>query len=161
VRERVLPMQMQIVEATAHDDAILVRHFLALLESNGTPAEAIESDAEARILDFIRDGRAHRRLGAFLALMDGNVAGSVACELRRSLYPHVVAQARRRHGYVWNLYVEPAQRRQGVARALMERALAHLRAVGCTAAVLHASAAGERLYTELGFGFAREMRLEL
>jgi ribosomal protein S18 acetylase RimI-like enzyme len=152
---------MQIVEATARDDAILVRHFLALLESNGTPKEAIEADAEARVLDFIRDSRAHRGLGAFLAQMNGEVVGSVACELRRSLYPHVVTPTRRRHGYVWCLFVEPARRRQGVGRRLMEQALAHLRAIGCTAAVLHASAAGERLYTELGFAFAREMRLEL
>jgi ribosomal protein S18 acetylase RimI-like enzyme len=152
---------MNILEATPRDDDILIRHFLAIQESNGTPPEAIRGDARLRALDFIRHGREHRRLGAFLALIDGEVAGSVACELRRHVYPDVVAPSHRLAGYIWSLYVEPARRRRGVARRLVERAVAHLRAVGCTSAVLHASAAGEPLYERLGFEPGREMRLKL
>jgi hypothetical protein len=48
---------MQILEATALDDDILVRHFLSLLESNGTPTQELQPDAKARMLEFIGDSR--------------------------------------------------------------------------------------------------------
>jgi len=60
-----------------------------------------------------------------------------------------------------SVYVEPGFRRKGIARYLMEAALGHLKDLGCTMAVLHSSDAGERLYEELGFERAKEMRLKL
>ena len=57
-------------------------------------------------------------MAAFLAELDGKVAGSVACQLQQLPYPDVVVPAFRKHGYIWSVYVEPASRRRGVARAL-------------------------------------------
>ena len=55
----------------------------------------------------------------------------------------------------------PAHRKKGVAGALMNAAIDELRRIGCTTAVLNASEAGMRLYLQLGFKLATEMRLDL
>ena len=153
-------LEVEVLEAMPLNDDILIRHFLAIQESNGAPRGAMRRDAEARALDFIREGREQRRMGAFLAVAGGEVAGSAACELRRAFYPDVFDPAHRLVGYVWSVYVA-RWRRQGVARLLMERTLTHLRELGCTAAVLHASNVGKPLYAGLGFRQWREMRLDL
>ena len=60
---------------------------------------------------------------------------------------------------VLNVYVEPAWRRRGVARALMRALLDDLAARGVRRIVLHASPDGRRLYERLGFAPTNEMRL--
>jgi len=60
---------------------------------------------------------------------------------------------------ILNVYVEPAWRRRGVADALMREVLQALAARGIRRIVLHASAAGRRLYERLGFVPTNEMRL--
>jgi ribosomal protein S18 acetylase RimI-like enzyme len=60
---------------------------------------------------------------------------------------------------VLNVYVEPAWRRRGVARALMRALLDDLAARGIRRIVLHASVDGRRLYERLGFAPTNEMRL--
>jgi ribosomal protein S18 acetylase RimI-like enzyme len=153
--------QVEITEASPADDATLVRHYLALWESYGTPPVHIDPEAPSRIAAFIANGRQHHGLKAFLARSDSRIAGSVACQLHISPFPEVIMPAHRLLGYVWSVYVEPDFRRKGVARRLMEAAIGHLKELGCTIAVLHSSDAGERLYEELGFARAKEMRLKL
>lgn len=46
-------------------------------------------------------------------------------------------------------------------KALTSNAIQHLKSIGCTHVVLHASEAGTRVYDELGFIRAGEMRLDL
>ncbi|HEY9626255.1 MAG TPA: GNAT family N-acetyltransferase [Coleofasciculaceae cyanobacterium] len=58
-------------------------------------------------------------------------------------------------------YVEPAYRHQGIATQLTQRANAHLKAIGCTHAVLNASPSGQPLYAQLGFTAGNLMRLDL
>ena len=136
---------MEIVEAGPADDDTLVRHYLALWDSYGTPREHLEPDAASRIVAFIQDGRQHLSLKAFLALMDGKVVGSAACQLHRSPYPEVIMPSYRLLGYIWSVYVEPDFRQKGIAQQLMDKAIDHLKELGCTMAVLHSSNAGERL----------------
>jgi ribosomal protein S18 acetylase RimI-like enzyme len=152
---------MEIRTATLTDDTLLVRHYLAVWESYGTPREHLLPDAEARIFEFIRDGRTHRCLGAFIAIVDEVAVGSSGCQLHLSPFPEVIAPSHRRFGYLWSVYVEPDWRRRGIALKLTECALEHLRAIGCTMAVLHSSGAGEGVYARLGFAPAKEMRLAL
>lgn len=53
--------------------------------------------------------------------------------------------------YLLNVYVQPDQRRHGVARALVDAALARSQALGAAKVWLHASEAGRPLYQGLGF----------
>ena len=64
-------------------------------------------------------------------------------------------------GFVYNVYTEPAHRRRGVARALLDVLHDWALARGLGAIGLHASAAGRPLYETLGYRPTNEMRLDL
>jgi len=152
---------LSIKLASLDDIELLTAHYRALWESYGVPDENIRDDAENIVRDFILDGWANRHLGAFLAMLDYRVVGSSMCEIERLPYPSLPKPQYRQHGYIWSVYVEPEARRQGVAAQLVSSALDHLRAIGCTTAVLHASAAGKSVYETAGFRAGPEMRLDL
>jgi GNAT superfamily N-acetyltransferase len=58
-------------------------------------------------------------------------------------------------------YVEPSQRHNGVARAIMERILGFARQSSLISLSLHPSDPARRLYAMLGFEAADEMTLKL
>jgi len=72
--------------------------------------------------------------------------------------PHMVAAGRWR-GNILNVYTEPDYRRRGLARGLMQVALAWCAANDVDAVILHASEQGRALYESLGFTATNEMRL--
>ncbi|OWV80812.1 acetyltransferase [Rhizobium sp. R634] len=152
---------MDIRMATPDEDEILAGHYLKIWDSYGTPPEHYRPDAAARVLFFLRSGRAERRLASFLAVIDGEIAGSVSCQLHQSPFPEVIREEQRLLGYIWSVYVEDAFRRRGIALALTKAAVGYLKSIGCTTAVIHASDAGEPVYRSVGFEIAKEMRLKL
>lgn len=74
--------------------------------------------------------------------------------------PHMIGPGARR-GNILNVYTEGPHRRQGIARRLMEAALAWCRGNGIRAVILHYSDDGRALYEKLGFRPTNEMRLLL
>jgi GNAT superfamily N-acetyltransferase len=66
-----------------------------------------------------------------------------------------------RRAFVLNMYTEPAFRRQGLARQVLETIVTWCRQQGFAAVSLHASDAGRALYSALGFEPTNEMRLVL
>lgn len=62
--------------------------------------------------------------------------------------------------WILNMYVEPAFRRRGIARRLMETMIAWCREAGYRNVSLHASAEGRPLYQSMGFVPTNEMRLD-
>jgi GNAT superfamily N-acetyltransferase len=66
-----------------------------------------------------------------------------------------------RRVWVLNMYTEPAYRRQGLARQVLESMIAWCREQGVGSVSLHASDAGRPLYELLGFKPTNEMRLVL
>lgn len=74
--------------------------------------------------------------------------------------PHLLGLGRWRPN-ILNVYTRPESRRQGLARRLVEHALAWCRANHLSTVILHASAAGRPLYQSMGFQPTSEMRLIL
>ncbi len=74
--------------------------------------------------------------------------------------PHVTAGGKWR-GNILNVYTEHGQRRQGLARKLINVALDWCEAEGVESVILHASAGGKSLYESMGFEPTNEMRLKL
>ena len=72
--------------------------------------------------------------------------------------PHMVASGPWR-GNIVNVYTEPAHRRQGMARALMQIAIEWCGANQLDIVILHSSDEGRGLYESLGFEPTNEMRL--
>ena len=66
-----------------------------------------------------------------------------------------------RRATILNVYTEPAHRRQGLARALMDRILLWCRQEGFRAVTLDASDDGRALYESMGFRPTTQMRLDL
>jgi GNAT superfamily N-acetyltransferase len=68
-----------------------------------------------------------------------------------------------RCGFVFNVYTQPAHRKQGLARRLMDAIHDHCRAEGIERMVLNASTFGESLYLSMGYVHTEEpmMRLRL
>ncbi len=66
-----------------------------------------------------------------------------------------------RRATILNVYTDPAYRRRGIARAIMQKMIAWCKAEGFAQVTLHASADGRNLYQSLGFEPNNEMCLIL
>ena len=71
--------------------------------------------------------------------------------------PHFLDPSNDHRGYILNMYVDPAHRRQGVAKHLVRLCLDETRRRGLRVATLHASEAGRPLYDSFGFTPTNEM----
>jgi GNAT superfamily N-acetyltransferase len=61
-------------------------------------------------------------------------------------------------GLIVNVYTEPAWRRQGIARLVLQHVIDWARGTGLRNIVLHASSDGRPLYEQMGFVPTNEMR---
>lgn len=154
-------MMLTIRDVRIDEEHVLVDHYRALWKSYGVDEKHISPDAEEIVRQFVSAGRDSRELAAFFAVQDGQIVGSVACEVQRLPYPDVTVSSFRKFGYIWSVYVVPSARRKGIASALVRHAVEHLGSIGCTKAVLHASDAGKGVYESAGFTVGPEMRLDL
>lgn len=63
--------------------------------------------------------------------------------------------------YLLSMYTEPAWRGRGIARRIVQRAIAWCRAQGYPRTTLHASEMGRSVYEALGYERTWEMKLQL
>jgi GNAT superfamily N-acetyltransferase len=144
----------------ASDAEVIVRHRRAMFSEMGYRDQA----ALDKMCQAFEPWLARRmQSGEYLAWFAVGADGSVAAGLGLWLMdwpPHMIGPGARR-GNILNVYTEPHSRRLGLARRLMETALAWCRASGIRAVILHASDDGRRLYESLGFESTNEMRLKL
>jgi ribosomal protein S18 acetylase RimI-like enzyme len=153
--------RIQIRAETPQEDALIAEHFYQMWLDNGISPEAITADWLDTVLHFINHARRELEYQAFVAEIDDLIVGSVGCQRFAGLYPNLMKAIERCDGYIWGVYVKPAYRRQGIATQLTKQAIAYLKAIGCTHAVLNASPSGEPVYSQLGFTKSNLMRLDL
>jgi ribosomal protein S18 acetylase RimI-like enzyme len=155
-------MPFTVRDGRPDDDALIAEHFRQMWKDNGIAEAQICGGWAAKVLEFVSSARQALQYRAFVAeLGSGHILGSASCQLFAGLYPNVLEVEQRKYGYVWGVYVLPECRRRGIARALTEAALDHLRGIQCTHALLHASPSGRPVYAALGFQASNEMRLDL
>lgn len=147
--------------ATPDEDSLIAQHFYQLWRDNDVAEDLIEANWQETVLQFIDHARRDLDYKAWVAEVEGQVVGSVGCQLFAGLYPNALKPQYRKYGYIWGVYVEPPYRGRGIARALTGIAIAYLKSLGCTQAILHASPSGKPVYERLGFIAANEMRLNL
>ena len=154
-----MPVCTIIHQATPEIDSIIAKHFYQLWLDNNVSSDLICEDWLNITLKFIQQARQEQKFQAFVAQVEDEIVGSVSCQLFAGLYPSI--RRDRNYGYIWNVYVEKAYRRQGIATELTKKAIDYLKTLNCTKAVLHASPSGKPVYENIGFIAGNEMMLDL
>jgi GNAT superfamily N-acetyltransferase len=118
---------------------------LALMAGLGRPEVADDPRAQA---DIFRAHLAHPDAEVFLAEVDGAIAGAASLWFRPRLNWTTL------EAWVPDLYVDPAFRRRGAARELLDACIEAARERGCHSLVLasgHHRAEAHQLYENYGF----------
>lgn len=143
--------------ATVDDIPILVSYRRSMFESMGIADETALSamcEVMSRYLHQALPGGEYR---GWVAEAGGVVIASGGLVIQR--LPPSPRNMDGRHGYIMNIYTEPAWRRKGVATAILTTILDYLRSLGVPVATLHATQDGRPVYERFGFEQTNEMRL--
>jgi GNAT superfamily N-acetyltransferase len=138
--------------------AIASEFWVAMRRELDMPDADLAPDWKARSVAYFTRRHAAGELQWFLAHDESKVVASASGFLLDG-YPSEIC-TRRRVGYVAGVYVLPAWRRRGLARAVTEAAVDWLWSVGCRAVRLHAADEARPIYEALGFVPSNEMILE-
>ena len=145
--------------ATPADAATIVHQRCSMFLAMGVDPVRVEAHA-APFLAWLNE---KLLTGEYLGWLAVNPQGQVvagAGMLLTDWFPSPLTVGTRR-GYILNVFTEPEYRGQGLAKHLVETALAYCRAHDIPTAVLHASDAGRPIYESIGFTQTNEMRLRL
>jgi GNAT superfamily N-acetyltransferase len=152
--------EIRIREACAGDIAHILHHRRAMFWDMGNRDEVAHRLMLVNAEAFLRDAMPRGRYRGWLAeTAVGKVVAGVGVTIVD--WPGSPADPAPFRAWVQNVYTEPEFRRRGLARLLMERAVAWCRAEGMANISLHASEFGRPLYEALGFLPTNEMRLRL
>jgi len=152
-----------IRQATTSDAAIIAHHRVAMFQDMGeVPTAALSTQllltSTAALTALFREGS----YVGWLAIDAGERVIAGAGAQIKSQLPRIahdgVRVAVMPVALVLNVYTEPAWRKKGIARALMQRIMGWATTEGIDRVLLHASDAGRPLYQSLGFVATNEMR---
>ncbi len=154
--------------ATGADLAVIVRHRRRMFEDMGQGAASDPSYRDPAALDAMQAATepflaAGLRDGSYQGFLVEDERGDVVAGGGVAMLPFQ-PQPRDptpRRAFIINMFTEPAHRRRGLARRLLETMLAWCREQGLHTVSLHASDEGRALYASLGFQPTNEMRLKL
>ena len=147
--------------AKPEENSLIAKHFYQMWQDIGAADDSIESNWLEITQEYIQEARKKLFYQCFIAEVNNQVVGSVSCQIFSGLYPNIFKPEYRKRGYIWGVYVEANYRRQGIAKKLMEEAIAYLKSISCTKIMLHASPQGKCLYSHLSFVQTNEMGLDL
>ena len=149
-----------IRSGTLADAETVVAHRRAMFFEMGYRDEqALEKMCDEFRPWLARKMRDEQYLAWFAVESDGAIAAGLGLWLM-DWPPHLVGRGPWRAN-ILNVYTRPQNRRLGLARRLMETALAWCQANQVRAAILHSSADGRQLYQSMGFQSTNEMRILL
>jgi GNAT superfamily N-acetyltransferase len=147
--------------AATVDDAEALARLRYEMEVERYPDEA-SLDREtflAAHAEVTRDLMAREDMQSWVAEAEGV---PVACVILLAwrMHPNYFELSRQR-GLVTGVFTQPAYRRQGIGRRLMEQLVAYARERGISRLILWASEMGAPMYAQVGFTQSRAMELNL
>lgn len=147
-----------IRHATTDDARVIAEHRARMFEDTGRIDSVRAAAMVEQLLPLLRPMLASGEYAGWLmAEEDGAVVAGAGVQIR-TLLPRPETDVTR-EALVVNVYVEPAYRRRGLARRLMEAILAWSREQRIERVSLHASVMGQPLYEALGFTRSNEFVL--
>jgi ribosomal protein S18 acetylase RimI-like enzyme len=142
--------------ATIADAALLTAHRHAMFAEMGTSDDATLTEMSRNFETWIKQMLdAGKYVGWVVEEGERAVASAGFFEL--DWPPHPLDPSGCGRGYLLNFWVDPKCRRQGLARSLVNEALAESKRRRLCITTLHASDAGRPLYETLGFRETNEM----
>jgi GNAT superfamily N-acetyltransferase len=155
-----MDQQIAIRAATRADAGTLVAHRRAMFVDMGHRNDLALDGMCAAFRPWLIERMDRGEYLAWVAIAtDATIVAGIGLWLMDWL-PHLTGAGAPR-GNIVNVYTDPASRRRGIARKLVEVALEWCRMHGIRTVILHASDAGRPLYEKLGFQPTNEMRLTL
>ena len=137
------------------DLATIRHHREAMFRDSGRP-EAVIALLVEPFRAWLEPRLADGRYFGWMIEDDGAVVAGIGM-MAIDWPPHPTHPTSDKRGYILNVYVEPSHRRRGLARRLVETAMAEGRALGLDYLILHATAEGRKLYERLGWSSTTEM----
>lgn len=147
-----------IRKASADDLDAVVRHRGAMFTEMGVSFDRGQLERSCR--PWLHDALTRQLYHGWL-VCDKDEAVIGGAGLTVLPWPPAPPEFADRIAFVYNVYVEPAHRRRGLARRLMETIHRWSHDQGIRAIALHASDEGRPLYASLGYVATNEMRLSL
>jgi len=150
---------MRIRQATLADLEIILHHRRSMFADMGYGDAAARETMVVAARPFVEAGLKEGSYRGWLVEVDAHVVagGGVAI----SGFQPTPMDSSPRRVWVVNVYTEPAFRRRGLARVVLDSILTWCREEKLKVVFLHASDAGRSLYASLGFAATNEMRLVL
>ena len=142
-----MPDTYAIRAATVADADVLVRHRIAMFTDMGVPLDAAALDTAFRA--WLADVMPAGVYRAWLVEAGGEVAGGGGITILP--WPPGPRYVGNRLAFVYNVYTEPAHRRRGLARLIMDTIHDWCRENGITSMALNASRDGKPLYEAMGY----------
>lgn len=152
-------MDTLIRPGTLSDLEAFVDHRCAMFRDMAYGDEAGLARMAPEFRALLRSWLTTGQVRGWIAEGEGQAIGGALLELKEALPSPLTAQQVR--GYLFNVYVVPEARGQGLARRLTEAALEEARRLGLEMVELHASKDAEALYRAMGFEPTPEFRLIL
>ncbi len=138
--------------ATPDDAELIANHRCWMFEDMGLD---LADNINEVYIPWVRNELTHGRyIGALIETDSKVVAGGGLWILE---YPPHLNTTETTRAYIYNIYTEPAYRRRGLARRLMQILLECARERRIRHLMLHASDKGRALYESLGFEASNEM----
>jgi GNAT superfamily N-acetyltransferase len=147
-------------EATLADAATLARQRWSMFLELRDASEPQQEEIEDAIRRYLAEAMPTGLFRAWLVETDGTPVAGGGLQLR-PLVPRPGYIRGEPEAIVLSIWTEPAHRRRGLARRVVEAILDWCRANGVGRVCLHASTEGRRLYEQLGFRGTNELRLDL
>lgn len=148
--ETLTNLDYQFRPATPEDAAIIAHHRAAMFRDMGSINDEEAAKLEAEVFPHIRQMLADWRYAGWLVEHRGKVIAGGGVLIRQELpRPGILEGGAAAH--VVNVYTEPAHRRRGLARELMQTILDWCEQQHIVVVTVAASDAGRPLYERLGF----------
>jgi GNAT superfamily N-acetyltransferase len=145
---RALAADYRVRPATLDDAALLVRHRVGMFTDMGITMDvaALETAFRAWLTETMPAGTYRAWL---VETPDGHVVGGGGITVLP--WPPGPRYPGDRLAYVYNVYIDAAHRRRGLARRVMDTIHAWCRDAGITSIALNASNDGRALYESMGY----------
>jgi GNAT superfamily N-acetyltransferase len=155
-------MQLRRTSAKTEDLVALLPAFadlyVRMLRECGLEGSGFVDGWRERLVAYFAAELRRGAMAIYLARVGERVVGSAGIFVKDGGTAQIQKD---RQATLAGIFVEPAYRGRGLARALTESAIAWARAQGCTSVRLIASREAEPLYRSLGFQDGRELVLNL